>query len=433
MTVGSGRRGKNKVSRPLCLFFLRHSWVWLGLVLPLFAQTNEELFREYQFNFDLPGARARGMGGTFIGTADDATASFANPAGLAFLSETAVTLEWRTRHIDAQEGALVGVVNTFYSEAPVDLDSINFLSFNFRWRSWFFGVFQFDYLDEKQDRAFTSRSLAPGEQRTESRDVALDLIGRSRGIGVARRFGDFKLGLSANYLELKGLTRYNRESFILSDEPFSNIFSSQIDDSDQAWGFNLGLHHIASSKLSWGFVWRYNPRLNLKESVTESENGIPVFVETIQVPFSVPDVLGAGVLLRARPDLRFSLDWQKVFYSEIVDRGFVIVESVTTEKKENYILKDADEIHAGLEWLIPKESSVWALRAGYFLNPQHPVRYRGEDPFIESRFADTESRDENHLTIGVGWVLLNKFEVDVAADFWELGREFKLSFIWRNK
>lgn len=432
--IFSGKHNLKPASiHAICLFFLRHLIFVLALGIPLAAQTNEELFREYQFNFDIPGARARGMGGAFIGTADDATASFANPAGLAFLSETAITLEWRTRRLDAQEGALTGVVNSFYKEASVDLDSVNFLSFNFRWRGWYFGIFQFGYLDEKQKRDFTSRSLAPGEERIESRSLSLALEGTSRGFGVARRFGNLKLGLSANHLEFKGLANFDRESFFFAGTPASTRLVSSIDDSDQAWGLNLGAHHMANDHLSWGVVYRYNPKFSLQEAVTESENGIPTFVDEVRVPFAVPDVLGAGLSYRLRPDLRFALDWQRVFYSEIVDDGFVIVESIQTERRENYTIDDADELHAGFEWLIPLKSSVWAIRSGYFHNPQHPVRYRGDDPFFKARFSETQTRDENHLTIGVGWVLLNKFEVDLAADFWEQGREFKVSFIWRNK
>lgn len=433
MTVRGASQPKSRDSRGACLFFTRHI-LWLFLLpFPAFSQTSEELFSEYEFNFDLPGARANGMGGTFIGTADDATASFANPAGLAFLNETAITVEWRTRRLDAISGNLEGIVNASNSQEPNVSDALNFLSFNFRWRGWYFGVFQFDYLDVTQRRRFEARSLANLEQRTEMSELTLNLEGNNRGVGVARRFGDFKLGVSANYIELKGRTTYRREGFIIGNETVETVFQSSIDDSDKAWGFNVGLHHDAHPKFAWGLVWRHNPKLDLQEQFSESFNGIPLFAGDISVPFSVPDVFGAGVLYRVRPDLRLSLDWQRVFYSEIVDKGFVITEDIATVTKENYSVNDVDEIHVGVEWLIPRESTVWAIRTGYFHNPKHPVRFNGDDVFINARFAGVGSRDENHVTLGLGWVLLNKFEVDVAANFWELGKEFKVSFIWRNK
>ncbi|MGZ5492874.1 MAG: transporter, partial [Thermoanaerobaculia bacterium] len=53
---------------------------------PLTAQnTDIEALSGLQFNFGNPGARSLGMGGAFLGRADDASAVEANPAGLTSL------------------------------------------------------------------------------------------------------------------------------------------------------------------------------------------------------------------------------------------------------------------------------------------------------------------------------------------------------------
>ena len=56
---------------------------WPGDALPI---TDEEIFREFAFNFAGSGARSLGMGGAFVGVADDLTAAQANPAGMATFS-----------------------------------------------------------------------------------------------------------------------------------------------------------------------------------------------------------------------------------------------------------------------------------------------------------------------------------------------------------
>ncbi len=48
-----------------------------------------------QFNFGNPGARSLGMGGAFLGLADDASAAEANPAGLTILRKPEVSIEVR--------------------------------------------------------------------------------------------------------------------------------------------------------------------------------------------------------------------------------------------------------------------------------------------------------------------------------------------------
>src|SRR5919109_3020167 len=73
-------------------------FVVLGLLaaIPLAAQnTDIEALAGLQFNFGNPGARSLGMGGAFIGLADDASAAEANPAGLTVLRRPEISIEAR--------------------------------------------------------------------------------------------------------------------------------------------------------------------------------------------------------------------------------------------------------------------------------------------------------------------------------------------------
>ena len=47
-----------------------------------------------QLSFSNPGARSLGFGGAFVALADDATAAFANPAGLAQLTKPELSVEY---------------------------------------------------------------------------------------------------------------------------------------------------------------------------------------------------------------------------------------------------------------------------------------------------------------------------------------------------
>src|SRR5688572_16425977 len=49
----------------------------------------------FDFSFSNPGARSVGFGGAFAALADDATAAYANPAGLVQLAEPEVSMEAR--------------------------------------------------------------------------------------------------------------------------------------------------------------------------------------------------------------------------------------------------------------------------------------------------------------------------------------------------
>src|SRR5687768_14043982 len=90
--------------------------------LPVAAQnTDIEALAGITFNFANPGARSMGMGGAFLGLADDASAAEANPAGLTILRKTEISLEAR----NYRNSQTVAVSGTF-----PDLEYEEFSSFS---------------------------------------------------------------------------------------------------------------------------------------------------------------------------------------------------------------------------------------------------------------------------------------------------------------
>src|SRR6185295_8148407 len=71
------------------------AFVMCAAATPAFAQSNNESFPQFQWNFSTPGARANAMGRAFIGVADDASAAVSNPAGLSRLSKRQVYFEFK--------------------------------------------------------------------------------------------------------------------------------------------------------------------------------------------------------------------------------------------------------------------------------------------------------------------------------------------------
>ena len=76
----------------------------LALLVP--AAGYGQVLTSIEFSFSNPGARSLGFGGAFVALADDATAAFANPAGLTQLVEPDVTaldqlLRTVCQHVDA--------------------------------------------------------------------------------------------------------------------------------------------------------------------------------------------------------------------------------------------------------------------------------------------------------------------------------------------
>ena len=81
--------------------FKKVFFVLFLLLFLLFAHTSawalvaSNDFFGVDFRFNNPGARSTAMGGAFIGLADDATAAYANPAGLTILTEPEISAEFK--------------------------------------------------------------------------------------------------------------------------------------------------------------------------------------------------------------------------------------------------------------------------------------------------------------------------------------------------
>ena len=131
-----------------------HSRVGLLLALllaaatPAVAQSNAEVNAGIQFDFSLPGARSLAMGGAFVGLADDATAAWANPAGLTILNKKEVSAEfrgWNFTNFTTDRGhgfgvpsgigadTVAGLLDTEFEDSTASLAFLSFVYPQPRW------------------------------------------------------------------------------------------------------------------------------------------------------------------------------------------------------------------------------------------------------------------------------------------------------------
>ena len=114
----------------------------VGLLLAIVEMAEaQESPPSLEFSFSNPGARSMALGGAFVASADDATAAFANPAGLVQLLRPEISLELRRRSYSTPytaggraEGAPTGYgidtvpdIRTGYSEETTS--GLSYLSF----------------------------------------------------------------------------------------------------------------------------------------------------------------------------------------------------------------------------------------------------------------------------------------------------------------
>ena len=440
--------------------------VFVSLALTAIATTSRAvdfdqspLFRQLQFNFGNPGARALAMGGAFIGRTDDASAAEANPGGLLPLSRhPEITIEVRsfvlTQHLVA--GGLAPQVD-FMSISNSATPRPTFASIVFpRPRSTFAVYFHtpFDYRQEANipratavisDTAsiFRSPTDAAIDYRTESYAVAgawcltgcpEEVDGLPFGApSVARN----RLSIGAA-LKLQRLSARLTSEFFAADRstleravPERRVATIGAESGDIRVASSIGIRWMsAKDKFGVGAVYKTGARFNVLEFCTNPPQGGECIPESFvrQSTFTTPDVLGVGFSYkfgaddkgtedRAQQTITMNLDVNRVNYS-VLTRDFTPSfpgPGNVSAEEAGYRLADVTEIHAGVQWNIPGKVT---LRAGYWYEPRHSLEYVGRVASFDERLAALlypGGRNLHHVTAGVGYNL-STYVVDVGYD-----------------
>jgi long-chain fatty acid transport protein len=461
----------------------------LGLAVPaVFAQnTDIESLAGINFNFANPGARSMGMGGAFLGLADDASAAEANPAGLTILRKREVSLEAR-HYRSVQELPVTGTFpdlefqefSSFSRAAEVQFGSIVVPFENFVVAAYYHQPLnykmasavlpeqnQFGQITQNVPDFFLPRGNPIASQPPISREECLRLPAgeclqggvlpfitavevdlQTYALAGAMSLGRWSVGLTARYHEFEEAafaTRFFQGSLVnisvqATDLNLETQEVGAVHDFTAAAGFKFAFNE----KLSFGGVLKQGPEFDAPLLVLNA--GDEEFQVADDTKFHVPDIAGLGASFKPLPLLTINLDAVHVTYSNLVDDfrsknlGIVLLE-------DPFEAKDVTEIHVGGEYLFVQRSPAVAIRAGWWRDPAHAMTYAGpltcDDPNypedarllcaanrITQKILFPEGRDLDHYTLGVGLAWPN-FQIDAAYDTSEGFKVGSLSGVYR--
>lgn len=432
---------------------------------PAAAQSNDEIQTGMQFNFSRPGARSLGLGGAFLAAADDATAAYANPAGLAQLQRPEATLEGRgwtfkssfTDRGHSPEAGLTGIgidVIDGLEEGSLEdrAAGLSFLSYVQPADRWAFAAYRHQLArfrsSLKMHGPFTGNRT--GIDRIFPARSHLELDIANFGLAASYRLRDgLSLGLGVSYFELdlaSKTERFNRSG--RSGDPFedsltgrfygpadfaagnvTNLQTQTGDDGDV--GGSLGLLWRINGTWSVGAAFRKGPAFDVRATFTDG----PASPRPGQVDpslggvgrLNVPDVAGVGVAYRPNDSVLLTFDWDHVRYSELTG-GIVNLLRAFENDPGRFTVEDGNELHLGFEFQGLATRVPWSLRCGAWHDPDHKLRYEGPDPNLSARFRP--GADELHVAAGVG-VVLGRVQLDLAADLSERVDTVSLSGVTR--
>lgn len=346
------------------------------------GQSTDEINASLQFNFSNPGARSLGLAGAFTARADDATAVFANPAGLIQLTQPELSIDlrqWDVTNPFLSGDAPLGAPSRFaFDETDDSSRGLSFLSAFYPGRSgrWVAGVFRHESANFETrvrsdgiaiDPSRSGQCLNSAEIRPLDGFYALDV--ESFGASMAARTGTrLSLGATLSFVRFDLASRTERLNKIRSevgcsppapireDSPFCCDFGNQPEDvlrfqtmttdpeRNDAFAYTLGLLWQSAREvqgfpvLSVGAVYRKGPEFGFLADAFFRSSAVPYFYTSLRIDrdtsddcnvegrdacpgnFKIPDVAGIGISLRPSLKWVIALDYNRVEYSDLSDQ-----------------------------------------------------------------------------------------------------------------
>ncbi len=405
----------------------------------------------FEFSFSNPGARSLGLGGAFAALADDATAAFANPAGIVQLLEPEVSIEARSWSYDTPfvrggrasgEPTGIGldtVSGLTYGLYSNSLAGVSFLSFVYPGKNWSIAAYRHRWADFELTRGVDSLFgdvdgeleragdvLASTDFQVTNNGVvgAYEIVeGLSLGLGIVYFQAAMDSGSQEFGLEEGGSFAPNPRQPELLDTTYS------VRGSDSGVAIHTGVSWRPSPQWSVAGYFREGPELTLEvtEVVGPRNDVAPEGTVEVQAesPLQLPDVYGVGVAYRTEGGaLTVGFEWDRVSYSSIV-KG--LDEEVFDPDQVR--LSDGNELHIGVEYVLATTRPVLALRLGAWRDPAHRMGSGPAADVFERAIFDGGD-DQIHLAAGVG-VVLDKVQLDFGVDLAKTTDLVSITLVYR--
>jgi len=451
------------------------------IALPMAAQnTDIESLSGLQFNFGNPGARSLGMGGAFLGLADDASAAEANPAGLTILRKPEITIEGRNfqeQQVFTTSGTFPDLKRTAFSHYSQRIDA-TFASIVYPTKYFTIGAYYHEPLrNDGTGQVVPVRNDFTGEVKTDVPNFFFHVDGngnpigtpissaqcqtlrntdpfscleytilpflssvkiqeKTLGVSVAFKIGTFSIGATARS------QRFNETAFTFRVTPtfdFSSISvqatsdirsNSDVAKDETATTFTGGFKWAPNDKFSIGGVYKQGAKFAAPTFASNEATNFE-FVKAGDTTFHIPDIYGAGISVRPIPVLTINADAVKVKYSNLVD-NFISINSTVRAIDGAYKAADALELHLGGEYFFSTKIP-FAVRAGAWRDPQHSITYTGplnNSDEVAAAVLFPKTKSLTHVSVGAG-LAWPRFQIDAAYDRSQLFKVGSISMVTR--
>jgi long-subunit fatty acid transport protein len=423
------------------------------LLVPPTCSAQTSLQIPLQFDFLNPGAKSKAMAGAFVGVADDATATFANPAGLVLITRPELSVEGRHSRVETlflERGRLSGEITneeTDIVRGPVFGRSIGsdggaaFVSGVYTRSSGRWSVAGYRHELVRVDQRFLSNGVfqkAP-EEFTSRRDTPQEgmrtVSVTGYGMTGAYRLGretSVGIGLAVYSFDLNSrFRRFDTVGFLGPPNLTVELGNSSQAGDDTSVAPTVGALYGLSTRARVGVMYRHGPSFTFRtKDGTDPER---------QARFRVPDTLAVGASFRPVSVVTVAMEVTRVQYSRL-RRDFVTDQARAVKRESDFDIPNGTEVHIGAQYLPTISYGAPKLRAGVWYDPDHSVQFAATaasttitDRLFDERLSAALSTGKSlvHFTGGVGFSVSPRLEVNGGVDVTSRSRAISASFVVR--
>ena len=365
--------------------------ICLALIPLLPASSNAQVAQEIGFSGSPnpvgSGARALGMGGAFIGVADDATAASWNPGGLIQLETPEVSAVFAYEYRQEERSfSLNPEASGTYS---IELADLNYLSaaypFTFISRNMIVSLnYQTLYDFNKEIQAsYTYVQPAPGP--SGARETSKETDGFLKALSpafAAQLTPQLSTGITLNWfssdLGCNWKTTYtDRLNGTFAGNPYSRVVNYNDEYQFDGLNFNFGMMWNVNAALTLGAVYKtpFDADIHYKEVFQVSgttQNTPPTVVADEDQTMRMPQSYGIGMAYRFTDAFTMDLDvyrtdWQDYIIKQADGRE---ISPITGQDISISDTQPTHQVRIGGEYLFIKKNSVIPIRAGLFYDPE---------------------------------------------------------------
>jgi long-chain fatty acid transport protein len=430
-----------------------------------------------------PGAKSLALGGAFVALADDATAAFANPAGLTQLNASEVSMELRGASVTSrylQGGRISGVpthqgndtsAGAIFGEAVADHTGIGFIAgvYTHRSRRWVVAGYRHELL--RVNLTFASNEIFQYYPGPLEASTSPDKGEQHADITAYGLSGSFKLspnlsigaGLTAYTFNLTSTVQefspsiYNPAACIPGSPPLCGLSLPTLNDFETrrvtqngnsvSWAPTVGVLAGRDGR-RFGAVYRRGASFPITSRLKYKNPDAPFRAgSTVEGRFRVPDTLAVGASFRVKQPLTLAVEVTRVWYSRLFHDFINDYLRQSSAEADRFSIRDGTEIHGGVQYAVLRWRSLPRFRGGFWLDPDHSLHYTAADVTTTNNLLNLNNATRNdfyaaalpkdtkrvHLTGGVGVTLGRHVELNAGFDRTSTTHVLSTSLIFRPR